>query len=143
MDWLADPQTWIALLTLTVLEIVLEIHNMVFSLNPVITAVGMANRVEVMTGAILLAVVFMILFSGTIDRFIDWHPTIRMLALSILLLIGVTLITDGFHQHVPKGCICFAMAFSVFVEALSLRARQKPSPPVLLRTLYPRNAEVR
>ncbi len=124
-----------------VLQVILL--DIVFSLDSVITAVGMANRVEVMVAAILLAVGFMILFAGTIAHFIDRHPTVKMLALSFLLLIGVTLIADGLHQHIPKGYIYFAMAFSVFVETLNLRARRRPSHPVRLRTPYPRNAEAR
>jgi predicted tellurium resistance membrane protein TerC len=143
MDWLADPQAWFALLTLSVLEIVPGIDNIVFSLHSIITAAWMTNRVEVMIGAILLAVVFLFLFSGTIARFIDRHPAMKILALSPLLPLGMSLIADGLHQHIPKGYFYYAMAFSVFVEAVNLKARQKPLLPVGLRTPYPRNAELR
>ena len=98
--------------------------DLVFSLDSVITAVGMANRVEVMIAAIIFAVGFMMFAAGPISAFVDRHPTVKMLALSFLLLIGVTLIAEGFGQHIPKGYVYFAMAFSVFVEALNLRSRK-------------------
>lgn len=99
--------------------------DIVFSLDSVITAVGMANRVEIMIVAVMLAVGFMMLAAGQVSAFVDKHPTVKMLALSFLLLIGVTLIAEGLGQHFSKGYIYFAMAFSVFVEALNLRARKK------------------
>ena len=95
--------------------------DIVFSLDSVITAVGMADHVPVMIAAIVIAIGFMLLFSGAISRFVDKHPTVKMLALSFLLLIGVALIAESFHHHIPKGYIYFAMAFSVFVEMLNLR----------------------
>ena len=124
-----------------ILQIVLL--DIVFSLDSVITAVGMANRIEVMIVAVVIAVGFMIQFSGAVAGFVDRHPTVKMLALSFLLLIGVTLIADGLHQHVSKGYIYFAMAFSVFVEMLNLRAQRKRVEPVRLRTQYPGTAGTR
>ncbi len=99
--------------------------DIVFSLDSVITAVGMANQVGIMIAAIMLAVGFMMLAAGQVSAFVDRHPTVKMLALSFLLLIGVTLIAEGLGQHISKGYIYFAMAFSVFVEALNLRARKR------------------
>ena len=98
--------------------------DIVFSLDSVITAVGMANQVAVMIIAIMLAVGFMMFTAGPVSTFVERHPTVKMLALSFLLLIGVTLIAEGFGQHISKGYVYFAMAFSVFVEALNLRARK-------------------
>ena len=96
--------------------------DLVFSLDSVITAVGMANQVAVMIAAIVLAVGFMMFSAGPVSAFVERHPTVKMLALSFLLLIGVTLIAEGFGQHISKGYVYFAMAFSVFVEVLNLRA---------------------
>jgi len=98
--------------------------DIVFSLDSVITAVGMANEVGIMIAAILLAVGFMIAAAGRGSAFVDQHPTVKVLALSFLLLIGFTLIAEGLGQHISKGYIYFAIAFSVFVEALNLRARK-------------------
>ncbi|MBP9865392.1 MAG: TerC family protein [Candidatus Omnitrophica bacterium] len=110
------------------------ILDIVFSLDSVITAVGMSNHVEIMVLAVMIAVGFMMVFSGAISHFVHKHPTIKMLALAFLLLIGVTLIAEGFHNHISKGYIYFAMAFSVFVEMLNLRMK-KPSAaqPIELR----------
>jgi predicted tellurium resistance membrane protein TerC len=99
--------------------------DIVFSLDSVITAVGMADHVPVMVAAIVIAVGVMILSAGAISEFIARHPTIKMLALSFLLLIGVMLVAEGFDQHVPKGYIYTAMAFSLFVEMLNLRVRRR------------------
>ena len=107
--------------------------DIVFSLDSVITAVGMARLVWVMIAAVVIAVGFMLLFSAHISHFIERHPTLKMLALSFLLLIGVVLVADGFGQHINKGYIYFAMAFSVFVEVLNLRLRTKTLPEVALR----------
>lgn len=96
--------------------------DIVFSLDSVITAVGMASYIMVMVIAVMLAVGFMMIFAGSVNRFISKHPTVKMLALSFLLLIGTTLIAEGFHFHFPKGYVYFAMAFSVFVELLNLKA---------------------
>lgn len=107
------------------------ILDMVFSLDSVITAVGMAgDKLGVMIAAVVVAVAVMLFSSGTIGRFVDRHPTVKMLALSFLLLIGVTLIAEGFGQHISKGYIYFAMGFSVFVEALNLRM-QRGHPHVI------------
>jgi predicted tellurium resistance membrane protein TerC len=99
--------------------------DIVFSLDSVITAVGMAKHVPVMVAAVILAVGFMMIFSGTISRFIDKHPTIKMLALTFLMLIGCTLVAEGFHKEIPKGYIYFAMSFSIGVEVLNIRLRKK------------------
>ncbi|MFH2067757.1 MAG: TerC family protein [Pseudomonadota bacterium] len=109
--------------------------DIVFSLDSIITALGMARQLAVMIAAVVIAVGFMMLFSGKISDFVEKHPTIKMLALSFLLLIGVSLIGDGFDMHIPKGYIYFAMAFSVFVEMLNLRLRI--GTPVKLHKLYP------
>lgn len=110
--------------------------DLVFSLDSVITAVGMVNRVEIMIAAVVIAVGFMITFAGAISGFVDRHPTVKMLALSFLLLIGLSLIAEGLDHHIPKGYIYFAMAFSVFVELLNLKMRKSKSPPVHLREAY-------
>jgi predicted tellurium resistance membrane protein TerC len=120
----------------TAVVIQIGILDIIFSLDSVITAVGMANNVWIMVIAIMLAVVFMMGSSGVISAFIHRHPTVKMLALSFLLLIGVTLIAEGCDQHVPKGYIYFAMAFSVFVEMLNLRMRKVQAAPVELRSAY-------
>jgi len=110
--------------------------DMVFSLDSVITAVGMAGDVRIMIAAVMIAVLVMMVSAGSISAFIEKHPTMKMLALSFLLLIGVVLIADGFGQHVSKGYIYFAMAFSLFVEILNLRLRRTKEPPVHLHQSY-------
>jgi len=110
------------------------ILDLVFSLDSVITAVGMAQDIGVMIVAVILAVAVMMLTAGRISAFIEKHPTLKMLALSFLLLIGVNLVAEGMGQHIPKGYIYFAMAFSIFVEALNLRARTKKKPVNLRET---------
>lgn len=110
--------------------------DIVFSLDSVITAVGMVNNLPIMIGAVVVSVIFMMFFSGPISRFVDKHPTVKMLALSFLLLIGVMLIADGFGQHVSKAYIYFAMGFSVFVETLNLKLGRKPPDPVKLHQAY-------
>jgi predicted tellurium resistance membrane protein TerC len=109
--------------------------DIVFSLDSVITAVGMVNNLSIMVAAVVVSIVAMMLFAGRIGAFVQRHPTIKMLALAFLLLIGVTLIAEGFHQHISKGYIYFAMAFSVIVEALNMRLRKK-SKPVELHNPY-------
>jgi len=104
--------------------------DIVFSLDSVITAIGLSNHVAIMITAVIIAVIFMMVFSKSISDFVDKHPTIRMLALSFLLLIGVSLVGEGLEFHIPKGYIYFAMAFSVGVEMLNLRIRG--SKPVKL-----------
>jgi predicted tellurium resistance membrane protein TerC len=109
--------------------------DIVFSLDSVITAVGMVDQIPVMIAAVVIAVLFMLWFAGAISGFVNRHPTVKMLALSFLLLIGVALIAEGLHHHIPKGYLYFAMAFSVFVELLNLRIRRK-SAPVQLHDAY-------
>lgn len=109
--------------------------DIVFSLDSVITAVGMVNNIWIMIAAVVISIIAMMLFAGKIGAFVQRHPTIKMLALSFLLLIGVTLIAEGAHQHIPKGYIYFAMAFSVFVEMLNIRLRKK-APPVILHSEF-------
>ena len=106
--------------------------DIVFSLDSVITAVGMVDEVGVMIAAVIVAVGVMLVSAGTIGRFVERHPTVKMLALSFLLLIGVTLLAEGFGQHVSKGYIYFAMGFSVFVEMLNLKLQKGKKPPVQL-----------
>jgi predicted tellurium resistance membrane protein TerC len=110
--------------------------DIVFSLDSVITAVGMVEQISIMVLAVLLAVGLMIVFARPVGNFVDRHPTVRMLALSFLLLVGVTLMAEGFDQHIPRGYIYFAMAFSLFVEMLNLRLRREPGKPVRLRRPY-------
>lgn len=109
--------------------------DIVFSLDSVITAVGMAEHVSVMILAVIVAVGVMLVSSAPISDFVERHPTVKMLALSFLLLIGVSLIGEGLDQHIPKGYIYFAMGFSVFVEMINLRVRKK-SAPVHLHQSY-------
>jgi predicted tellurium resistance membrane protein TerC len=99
--------------------------DIVFSLDSVITAVGMAEDLSVMIAAVVIAVGIMFFSSGSVSRFVDAHPTVKVLALSFLLLIGCSLIADGFGVHIPKGYIYFAMGFSVFVEMINLRVSKK------------------
>jgi len=107
--------------------------DIVFSFDSVITAIGLANQLAVMVAAIVIAVIVMMFSSGPISSFVESHPTIKMLALSFLLLIGFSLIGEGFALHIPKGYIYFAMAFSIFVEMLNMRVRRQEVPPVKLR----------
>jgi predicted tellurium resistance membrane protein TerC len=109
--------------------------DIVFSLDSVITAIGMARQVGVMVAAVVIAVGVMLWASGPIAAFVDRHPTIKILALSFLLLIGFSLVAEGFSQHIPKGYIYFAMGFSVFVEMLNLRVRASAEPVHLQRRL--------
>jgi len=102
--------------------------DIVFSLDSVITAVGMVDQIAVMVAAVVIAVGFMLVFAGPISSFVERHPTVKMLALSFLLLIGFALIAEGFDVHIPKGYIYFAMAFSLGVEMLNLRLRRRVEP---------------
>jgi predicted tellurium resistance membrane protein TerC len=117
------------------------IVDIVFSLDSIITAVGMVDRVEVMIAAVIASVFLMMAFAGGIGRFVSAHPTVKMLALAFLFVIGVVLIADGFDHHVPKGYVYFAMAFSVCVEMLNLRMRKRAARPVELRDRYAREGE--
>ncbi|HYN25532.1 MAG TPA: TerC family protein [Pyrinomonadaceae bacterium] len=110
--------------------------DMVFSLDSVITAVGMVDNLWIMIAAVVVSIFFMMAFAGSIGAFVQKHPTIKMLALSFLILIGVTLIAEGLDQHIPKGYIYFAMAFSVLVEILNLRLRKVKTEPVHLHNAY-------
>ena len=107
--------------------------DIIFSLDSVITAVGMATKIEIMVGAVVIAVAFMMFFAASVSDFVHRHPTVKILALSFLILIGVTLMAEGFHQHISKGYIYFAMAFSVFVEMLNLKLRARAAKPIELR----------
>jgi len=110
----------------------IAILDIVFSLDSVITAVGLVKHISIMAVAIILAVGVMLIAAKSIGDFVDAHPTIKVLALSFLILVGVTLIVEGFDVHVPKGYIYFAMAFSVAVEMLNIRMRKKKRVPVKL-----------
>lgn len=107
--------------------------DIVFSLDSVITAVGMADYVGVMVAAVIIAVIIMMWAATPISKFVDNHPTVKMLALSFLVLIGVSLLAEGFDQHISKGYIYFAMSFSVLVEMLNLRMKKGKSKPIVLR----------
>ncbi|MBY6107264.1 TerC family protein [Ferrimonas balearica] len=107
--------------------------DVVFSLDSVITAVGLADQLMVMAIAIIIAVGVMLFSAKAIGEFVDSHPTVKMLALSFLVLVGMTLIAEGFEVHIPKGYVYFAMAFSVAVEMLNLKLRKKRTEPVKLR----------
>jgi len=124
---------WSAIVTIAILDIV-------FSLDSVITAVGMTDQLGVMVTAVVIAVIVMMLFAGAISRYVDEHPTIKMLALAFLLLIGIALIGEGLEMHIPKGYIYFAMAFSVAVEMLNLRLR-RAHPVVQLHDRVPHPTE--
>ena len=110
--------------------------DIVFSLDSVITAVGMADDIGVMIAAVVIAVGFMMFFAGRISSFVEKHPTVKMLALSFLLLIGMSLIAESFDLHIPKGYIYFAMAFSLFVEVINMKLRKRAKDPVQLRQSY-------
>ncbi len=110
--------------------------DLVFSLDSIITAVGMVRWIEVMVAAVVVSVGLMMLFAAPIGRFVSGHPTIKMLALAFLVVIGVVLIAAGFDHEVPKGYVYFAMAFSVAVEMLNLRLRKRAAQPVALREPY-------
>ena len=105
--------------------------DIVFSLDSVITAIGMSNHLGVMVGAVMAAVLLMLVASEPISAFVEEHPTIKVLALSFLMLIGMSLVADGLGQHISKGYIYFAMGFSVFVEMINIRVRKKTKPVVL------------
>ncbi len=112
----------------TAVIIQIMLLDIVFSLDSVITAVGMVNNIWIMISAVVVSIIAMMLFAGSIGAFVQRHPTVKMLALAFLLLIGVTLIAEGLHQHISKGYIYFAMAFSVLVEFLNMRLRKHAKP---------------
>lgn len=115
--------------------------DVVFSLDSVITAVGMANHIEVMIAAVIISVVVMIFSATAISNFVNKHPTVKMLALSFLLLIGLSLLAEAFDQHIPKGYIYFSMAFALFVEVMNLWMKAKQEKPVQLHNI-PHEEEV-
>jgi predicted tellurium resistance membrane protein TerC len=115
------------------------IIDLVFSLDSIITAVGMVDQVEVMIAAVIVSVLLMMAFASGIGRVVSAHPTIKMLALAFLLVIGVVLIADGFEHHVPKGYVYFAMSFSVAVELLNIRIRKRAVRPAELHERYKRS----
>ena len=119
----------------------ITIIDLVFSFDSIITAVGMVDQVEVMIAAVIVSVLLMMVFAGGIGRVVSAHPTIKMLALAFLLVIGVVLIADGFDHHVPKGYVYFAMAFSVAVEMLNIRMRKRAVRPAELHERYTRDSE--
>lgn len=112
--------------------------DLVFSLDSIITAVGMVDELAVMIAAVIASVALMMVFAGAIGRFVSDHPSIKMLALSFLVVVGVVLIAEGFDHHVPKGYVYFAMAFSLGVEMLNIRMRRRSAKPVQLHTEYTR-----
>ncbi len=114
--------------------------DMVFSLDSVITAVGMVREVAIMVIAVVIAIAVMMLFARPIGDFVERHPTVKMLALSFLLLVGTALVADGLDLHIPRGYIYFSMAFSVLVEMLNLRLRRRRGPPVVLHEPYVRGS---
>ncbi len=117
----------------------IAIIDIVFSLDSVITAVGMAEHVPVMIIAIMIAVIIMMLFAKAIGDFVENRPTIKMLALSFLILVGVALLGEGLEFHIPKGYIYFAMAFSVIVEMLNLKLRSSRERTLRLHHVFPEN----
>lgn len=131
-----DTNRAVASFTGVIIQIL--ILDIVFSLDSVITAVGMIppERIGIMVTAVVIAVAVMLVAAAPINRFVDRHPTIKMLALSFLLMIGAMLVAEGLHQHIPKGYIYFAMAFSVLVELLNIKVRRKSAAPVKLRDEY-------
>lgn len=122
----------------TFISVIVQIMllDIVFSLDSVITAIGMVDNLWVMIAAVVVSIVAMMFFAAPIGGFVERHPTVKMLALAFLLLIGFTLVADGFHQHISKGYIYGAMAFAVFVELLNIRIRKPKSEPVHLHDSY-------
>ena len=127
--------------TFTAVILQIMVIDMVFSLDSIVTAVGMVDQIEVMVAAVMLSVGMMMLFAGAIGRFVSDHPTIKMLALAFLVVVGVVLIAEGFDYHVPKGFVYFAMAFSLGVETLNIRMRRRSRKPALLRAPDSRDDE--
>jgi predicted tellurium resistance membrane protein TerC len=121
--------------TFTGVMVQIFLLDAVFSLDSVITAIGMVEQIQIMIAAVVVAIAFMMFFAGPVGRFVQRHPTVKMLALSFLLLIGLSLLVEAFDVHIPKGYIYFAMGFSVFVEMLNLRLRRR-SAPVSLHDRY-------
>lgn len=124
-----NPTFWNVVLQVILIDIV-------FSFDSIITAVGLAQHLPIMIAAVVISMIIMLFFSSVIARFIDKHPSIKLLALAFLLTIGILLVAEGFGQHVPKGYVYFAMAFSISVELLNMRLRKKTDTPVKLKDLY-------
>ncbi len=122
--------------TFTAVILQIMVVDLVFSLDSIITAVGMVDELAVMVAAVIASVGLMMVFAGPIGRFVSDHPTIKMLALSFLVVVGVVLVAEGFDHHVPKGYVYFAMAFSLAVEMLNITMRKRAAKPVHLRAAY-------
>ena len=122
--------------TFTAVILQIMVVDLVFSLDSIITAVGMVDEIAVMVAAVIASVALMMVFAGAIGRFVSDHPSIKMLALSFLVVVGVVLLAEGFDHHVPKGYVYFAMAFSVAVEMLNIRMRKRSAKPVHLHAEY-------
>jgi predicted tellurium resistance membrane protein TerC len=122
--------------TATAVILQIMVVDMVFSLDSIITAVGMVDDVRVMIAAVVASVALMMLFAGPIGRFVSAHPTIKMLALAFLVVVGVVLVAEGLGHHVPKGYVYFAMAFSLAVEMLNIRRRKRSARPVQLHSAH-------
>jgi predicted tellurium resistance membrane protein TerC len=125
--------------TFTAVILQIMVIDIVFSFDSIITAVGMVDDITIMITAVIVSVMLMMAFAGGIGRFVSAHPTVKMLALAFLFVIGVVLIADGFDHHVPKGYVYFAMAFSVCVEMLNIRMRKRAARPVELHEPYTRD----
>jgi predicted tellurium resistance membrane protein TerC len=125
--------------TFTAVILQITIIDLVFSLDSIVTAVGMVDQLEVMIAAVIVSVLLMMAFAGRIGRVVSEHPTIKMLALAFLVVIGVVLIADGFGHHVPRGYVYFAMAFAVVVESLNIRIRKRVVRPADLHEPYTRD----
>ncbi len=138
LEGAGEPKTPMIRADLGMLLLQIAVLDIVFSLDSVITAVGLVDEVSLMAAAIIVAVVVMLVAAQPIGEFVDAHPTIKILALSFLILVGVTLMVEGFDVHVPKGYIYFAMAFSVAVEMLNLRIRPRAAETVKLHSRYGR-----
>lgn len=125
--------------TMTAVILQITVIDMVFSFDSIITAVGLVDQVEVMVAAVIVSVMLMMAFAGAIGRVVSAHPTIKMLALAFLLVIGVVLVADGFDHHIPKGYVYFSMAFAVAVEVLNIRMRKRAVRPAELHERYTRD----
>jgi predicted tellurium resistance membrane protein TerC len=124
-----NPTFWNVVLQVILIDIV-------FSFDSIITAVGLAQDLPIMIGAVIISMIIMLFFSSAISKFIDKHPSIKLLALAFLLTIGLLLVAESFGQHVSKGYVYFAMAFSILVELLNMRMRKNKSKPVELKDIY-------
>ncbi|MEP7150660.1 MAG: TerC family protein [Nitrospira sp.] len=136
LEGIEEPAAPVTAASLGMVLVQIGLLDIVFSLDSVITAVGLVEHVSIMAIAIILAVVVMLMAAKAIGDFVDAHPTIKILALSFLILVGVTLMVEGFDVHVPKGYIYFSMAFSVTVEMLNIRMRKKRAAPLKLHSRY-------